>query len=74
MTGVDPQFVNTINGDFTLQATSPAINRGSAVALTRDFSGTTVPLYASVDIGAFERIDTIPPIATYTPTSGTTTI
>ena len=62
--GVDPQFVDAANGDYTLSATSPAINGGSNAldggALV-DFAGndrrvglTVGGVVMSVDMGAFE--------------------
>jgi hypothetical protein len=42
----DPLFVDPDNGDFHLQANSPAIDRGADVAL---------PTVDSPDIGAFEH-------------------
>ncbi|MBQ5789109.1 MAG: hypothetical protein IIW01_02370, partial [Thermoguttaceae bacterium] len=62
--GVDPQFVDAENGDYTLSVTSPAINNGSNAldggALV-DFDGndrrvglTVGGVVMSVDMGAFE--------------------
>jgi hypothetical protein len=47
---VDPKFVDATNGDFTLQADSPAIDQGVVIAgVTGAISG------AAPDIGAYER-------------------
>ncbi|MBQ2789236.1 MAG: hypothetical protein IJE97_06330, partial [Thermoguttaceae bacterium] len=69
--GVDPQFVDAENGDYTLSATSPAINNGSNAldggALV-DFDGndrrvglTVGGVVMSVDMGAFEYTAIIAP-------------
>ena len=69
--GVDPQFVDAANGDYTLSATSPAINNGSNAldggALV-DFAGndrrvglTVGGVVMSVDMGAFEYAAIIAP-------------
>ena len=61
--GVDPQFVDAENGDYTLSVTSPAINNGSndLSSYHRDFAGkarrvglTVGGVVMSVDMGAFE--------------------
>jgi hypothetical protein len=61
LTGINPQFVNTANYNFSLQETSPAIDVGVNVNLMRDFSGTIVPQGGKSDIGSFEYV---PQIAT----------
>ncbi len=51
----NPLFVNANNGDFHLQSTSPAIDKGSSVgAPNMDFDGKSRPRGASYDIGAIE--------------------
>ena len=53
---IDPLFTNAANDDFTLTASSPAINAGASVGLVLDYAGNTVPLPAGTnpDIGAYE--------------------
>jgi parallel beta-helix repeat protein len=48
----DPLFVSTSIPDFHLQATSPNINAGVNVGLTRDYAGN--PIVGLPDIGAYE--------------------
>ncbi|WP_299889086.1 fibronectin type III domain-containing protein [uncultured Lacinutrix sp.] len=54
----DPLFRDTINNDYTLQASSPAINAGSnaslSVTVVEDLNGNTRIVDATVDMGAFE--------------------
>lgn len=50
----DPQFTNVTGGDFTLQSTSPAIDAGAELGLTRDLAGTSVPQGGAPDLGAYE--------------------
>jgi hypothetical protein len=50
----DPLVVSVSDSNFRLQSTSPAINAGISVGLTKDIIGTIVPLGAGVDIGAYE--------------------
>ncbi len=53
----DPLFVNAASGDLRLQATSPAINKGSAMVgsvVTVDANGVVRPQNGAFDIGAFE--------------------
>jgi len=57
ITNVDPKFVNAAvtNGDFHLQAGSPAIDAADPAASdSLDYDGTTRPQGARDDIGAFE--------------------
>jgi hypothetical protein len=63
----DPQFVDPGARNYRLQATSPAIDQGVDVGLTRDYLGTIVPTGLGVDIGAFEYT-TNPPTPTPSPT------
>jgi hypothetical protein len=51
----DPLFVDGENGNYHLQATSPARDKGSADgAPAVDFDGTPRPQGAGIDMGAFE--------------------
>jgi hypothetical protein len=54
----NPQFVSynpTGTGDYRLQSTSPAINKGTlSYAPTTDFLGVARPKGGAVDIGAYE--------------------
>lgn len=50
----DPVFVSIITPDFNLQYTSPCINAGTDVSLTRDFKGNPVPYGIAPDIGVYE--------------------
>ncbi len=51
----DPKFVNTASGDFGLQESSPAIDKGVTLAeVPSDFTGKARPEGAAYDIGAFE--------------------
>jgi hypothetical protein len=73
----DPKFTNAANADFSLQATSPAINSGIATlsavsAPTTDFINGTRPIGSGYDIGAYEYpfvVVTPPPaeLAQFTP-------
>ena len=49
-----PLFVDSANNNFSLQSTSPCIDAGTDVGLTKDFAGIAVPQGERVDIGAFE--------------------
>ena len=65
----EPKFINASNGDFHLQAGSPAIDNGSSMdAPSYDFDGNWRPRGKEYDIGAFEfprtiyyGVDTIKP-------------
>jgi hypothetical protein len=62
--------INSLNWDYTLTSTSPAINTGVNVGLTRDFAGN--PIYQTPDIGIYERYNTVsisPCFFTYGPWS-----
>jgi hypothetical protein len=48
----DPKFVNPAGFDFRLQSTSPCINRGIHIGLTRDLQGKAIS--GIPDIGAYE--------------------
>lgn len=50
----NPLFVSSSN--FSLQASSPAINAGADVGLTSDYIGTAVPQGSAPDIGAYEYL------------------
>ena len=51
----NPQFVNATTSNFHLQATSPAIDTGSADGSPRfDFDGKLRPIGSGYDIGAYE--------------------
>ena len=55
---VDPLFTNTATFDYTLQATSPCIDKGDpATVITRflqDFAGNARIKFCTVDMGVFE--------------------
>ncbi len=50
----DPQFTNPSTGDFSLQATSPAIDKAVNWGQKYDFLGNPRPVGAGPDIGAYE--------------------
>ena len=56
--GINPLFVNPQNGDYRLQAGSPAIDAGYNLSnlVTNDFVGTLRPQGAGYDIGAYEYV------------------
>jgi hypothetical protein len=59
----DPRFVDPSAGDFRLQRSSPAIDRGSPSAsgvVLNDLEGTARPQGAGYDIGAFEFVQSAP--------------
>jgi hypothetical protein len=61
--GGDPRFVDPANGNFRLQADSPAIDVGVALpAVTADADGVPRPQGAAYDMGAYEasRSSTLP--------------
>lgn len=53
----EPRFSNVSLGDFHLQTSSPAIDRGvpASVPATEDLEGRKRPLGPAVDLGAYER-------------------
>jgi len=62
-------LITTLAGaaDFNLKPSSPAIDAGIDVGLTRDYSGSIVPAGGAPDIGAYEFMSETPPPE---PTSG----
>lgn len=69
--GVNPFFVDTSSGDFSLQAGSLAIDTGSAAygLVADDLKGYSRPYGLGVDMGAYEYDGTTPtPTPTDTPT------
>lgn len=51
----DPLFTNYAGADYTLTASSPAVNTGAAVSgLTRDFANNNIPIGAKPEIGIYE--------------------
>jgi hypothetical protein len=50
---VDPKFVNS-STDFHIQPASPAINAGTNVGLTQDYSGNPISQGSAPDIGAYK--------------------
>ena len=50
----DPKFVNASSQNFHLQSSSPNIDAGQNLGLTRDFYGNSVPSGARADIGVHE--------------------
>ena len=59
----DPLFTNAAGDIYTLQDTSPAINMGTSLpAVTVAFDGVLRPQGPQVDIGAYERSTTTPPV------------
>ena len=56
ITGQDPNFVNTTAGDFHLQSTSPAINKGKDLSafFNYDYENTSRPQGAGWDMGPYE--------------------
>jgi hypothetical protein len=57
----DPLFVNALAGVFRLVSTSPCINRGTDVNITKDYAGTSVPQSGAPDVGAYEYSGVLPP-------------
>jgi parallel beta-helix repeat protein len=50
----DPLMTLPASGNFTLQGTSPCVNKGTAVGLVTDYVLATVPYGTYPDIGAYE--------------------
>jgi len=50
------EFADTAASDFRLKITSPAINEGVSVGLTRDIRNYIIPQGSAPDMGAYERI------------------
>jgi len=63
---MNPRFVDTVNFDFQLQASSPCINKGSndliPAGLTVDLAGNPRILLDTVDMGAYEFDGTPEPV------------
>ncbi|MFW5759932.1 MAG: PKD domain-containing protein [Cyclobacteriaceae bacterium] len=53
----DPKLVDAANGNFYLQPSSPAIDAGTNVDISKDIYGTPVPVNGVPDIGAYEYTD-----------------
>lgn len=52
---MDPLFVDPAGGDFHLQASSPALDKGLTLSqVPGDYAGVTRPFGTAYDIGAFE--------------------
>lgn len=49
----DPKYTDAFNGDYSLEAGSPAIDQGVSGVLNTDFNGNTRD--ANPDLGAFEK-------------------
>jgi hypothetical protein len=52
----NPLVTSASTNDFTLLASSPAINAGIDVGLTEDYAGTSIPQDGAFDIGAYEFV------------------
>ncbi|MBW2262268.1 MAG: right-handed parallel beta-helix repeat-containing protein [Deltaproteobacteria bacterium] len=50
----DPLFVDATGGDFTLQASSPAVDAGLDLGYEKDMDDNPIPAGTGPDIGAFE--------------------
>ncbi|MBN1373893.1 right-handed parallel beta-helix repeat-containing protein [Candidatus Dojkabacteria bacterium] len=58
-----PAFINVSTGDFRLQGTSSALDRGlnvSALGISNDYVGTSRPQGSAYDVGAYELIVSTP--------------
>lgn len=70
--GTYPMFVDTTNGDFRLHPCSPAVNKGDNVAadtigLIFDLDGNPRIYRDTVDLGAYEVLDSCPTISSKEP-------
>jgi len=54
--GVDPRFVNSLSGDFSLRAASPAIGAGTTAygVAAQDLAGKPRTTNGKVDMGAYK--------------------
>ena len=50
----DPQFIDPLNGNFKLKASSPCIDSGLAIAIDYDIEWRQRPIGINFDIGAYE--------------------
>lgn len=72
---IDPVFSNTATGNFTLQATSPVIDKGSSASYTAvngppiDGAGNQRIINQQIDMGAFESSVTSPTVVASTSVS-----
>ena len=74
----DPLFVNVANGDFRLEACSPAVNAGNNLivdtsGILTDLEGNPRIRFDTVDIGAYETQDSCFTIGSKEPNSATVT-
>jgi hypothetical protein len=60
----DPLMKDVANANFVLLTNSPAIDAGTDVSLTRDYTGNRVPWNDIIDMGAYENYDYVPNPAT----------
>lgn len=58
----DPLFMDAAANDYRLQSTSAARDAATAVGLSVDIAGTTVPQGNAPDLGAYEYTDYVPPV------------
>jgi hypothetical protein len=59
----EPQFADAAHGDYHLQAASPGVDAGQALALVPDdFAGTARPVGSAYDIGALEGQAVLNPV------------
>ena len=61
----NPLFVNLTAGNYQLQATSPAIDKGVRLSYTRDFLNRPVPVGPAPDMGATKTNKTCAGIAAF---------
>jgi len=62
---VNTTNTNPLNWDYRLTSTSPAINSGANVGLTRDFGGNTVGITPSIGIYQYNSVTPTPCTFTY---------